>query len=166
MESKNADSAAPYKRSLQDEIDWKIIDQLHAATATFSSTSLELKKMFLVLIGIAIPSLIKLADDQLDLSLFMTVFLLIGIFWFLDSYTYYYQEKLREKMDSHFAEIKRRNQNSIVLPDGKKTEFTIESNRTQSDRLWRSISNNSLRFYHLMAALNIIGFILHQFEVI
>jgi hypothetical protein len=65
-----------YKKSVQDEIDWKIIDQLHSATLNFSSTSLELKKLLIVLIGITVPVLVKLAGDKLDLSLFVTIYLL------------------------------------------------------------------------------------------
>ena len=74
-----------YKRTLEDEIDWKVIDQLHTATVNFSSTSLELKKLFFVMVGIAVPSLIKLAGDKLDLSLFVTLYILTFTFWFIDS---------------------------------------------------------------------------------
>ena len=106
-----------YKKSLEDEIDWKIIDQLHAATLNFSTTSLELKKLFFVLVGIAVPTLIKLAGDELDLSLFVTIYLISSTFWLLDSFTYFYQEKLREKMDKHFMQIRIRNIGTIDVPE-------------------------------------------------
>ncbi|MFZ1784294.1 MAG: hypothetical protein WAU23_03765 [Ferruginibacter sp.] len=128
-----------YKKSLDDEIDWKIIDQLHTATVNFSSTSLELKKMLFILIGIAVPSLIKLAGDKLDKSLFVTIYILTLLFWILDSLTYYYQEKLREKMDKHFSNIKNRNTPSAE----NNPDFTLENSRTSKFRLWRSFFNPS-----------------------
>lgn len=149
-----------YKRSLEDEIDWKVIDQLHTATVNFSNTSLELKKLFFVLLGIAVPSLIKLAGDKLDISLFITLYILTTTFWFLDGFTYFYQEKLREKMDKLFNQIKGRNNQSIIVPDNIKHNFTIEENRTQKDRLCRSATNPSVRFYIVLIVVNSIGLIL------
>jgi hypothetical protein len=150
-----------YKKSLEDEIDWKIIDQLHTATVNFSTTSLELKKLLFVLVGIAVPSLIKLAGDKLDLSLFVTIYILTLTFWFLDSFTYFYQEKLREKMDKHFNELKNRNIEALIITDKKTEEFTLENSRTSSDRIFRSATNPSVRLYMFVIGLNSIAFILY-----
>jgi hypothetical protein len=149
-----------YKKSLEDEIDWKLIDQLHTATVSFYSTSLELKKLFFVLVGIAVPSLIKLSGDKLDISFFITLYILTFTFWFLDSFTYFYQEKLREKMDKHFNLIKSRNKETLIIPSNIIQDFTIEMSRTQKNRLWRSVSNPSVRFYFVLLILNTIGFVL------
>ncbi len=155
-----------YKKTLEDEIDWKIIDQLHTATLNFSTTSLELKKLLFVLIGIAVPSIIKLAGDKLDISLFVTVYLLGLTFWFLDSFTYFYQEKLREKMDKHFSNLKTRNTEVLILTGNINEEFTLENNRTSSDRIKRSITNPSVRLYMFVVGLNTIAFILYLTEII
>lgn len=150
-----------YRKSLEDEIDWKIIDQLHAATLNFSTTSLELKKLFFVLIGIAVPTLLKLAGDRLDLSLFITIYLLSLTFWLLDSFTYFYQEKLREKIDNHFTQIRMRNVETTELPD-----YTLENNRTSSGRIWRSLTNNSIKLYMVSIILNTLPFVLYLTDVI
>lgn len=156
-----------YKRSVEDEIDWKIIDQLHAATVSFSSTSLELKKLLFVLIGIAVPSLVKLAGDKLDYSLFSTIYIFVLTFWFFDSFTYFYQEKLREKMDHLFNQIRERNKNVLVVSaDGNPKEFTLEKTRTNKTRIWRSITNPSMRFYIILLLVNSIGFILFVKDII
>ncbi|HMK17679.1 MAG TPA: hypothetical protein VK492_05770 [Chitinophagaceae bacterium] len=155
-----------YKKSLEDEIDWKIIDQLHTATINFSTASLELKKLFFVLVGIAVPALIKLSGDSLDLSMFITLYILTFTFWFLDSFTYFYQEKLREKMDTHFFEIKKRNSEPVIISDKKTEEYTLEDSRSSKDRLWRSASNNSVRFYFILSIINSIGFILFLLKII
>jgi hypothetical protein len=149
-----------YKRTLEDELDWKVIDQLHTATVNFSTTSLEIKKLFFVLIGIAVPTIIKLSGDKLDFSLFMTLYILTFTFWFLDSFTYFYQEKLREKMNWHFNEIKNRNKESLIVPDGIKQGLVIEINRTNKNRLWRSASNPSVRFYFVLFTINTLGLFL------
>lgn len=112
-----------YKKTLEDEIDWKVIDQLHTATNTFSTASLELKKLYFVLVGVAVPSLIKLASDKLDTSLFVTLYLLTFAFWFLDSFTYFYQEKLREKMDKLFNQIKSRNKEVVIIGEHEVRDF-------------------------------------------
>jgi hypothetical protein len=152
-----------YKKSLEDEIDWKLIDQLHTATSTFSSTSLELKKLFFVLVGIAIPTLVKLAKDKLDFSLFITIYILGFSFWFLDSFTYYYQDKLRDKMDDVFSRIKQRNKDTIIIansPNQNLEEFTIDADRTSETRVSRSIWNSSVKFYLIMIIINSVAIIL------
>lgn len=150
-----------YKRSLEDEIDWKIIDQLHTATLNFSTTSLELKKLLIVLVGIAVPSLIKLAGDKIDTSLFITIYLLSLTFWFLDSFTYFYQEKLREKMDTHFSRIKMRNATILLLRDKEAEDFTLENNRKSKNRIKRSATNLSVRLYMFLIGLNTLAYILY-----
>lgn len=155
-----------YKKTVQDEIDWKIIDQLHSATLNFSSTSLELKKLLFVLIGIAVPSLIKLAGDKVDLSLFVTVYLLSLTFWFLDSLTYYYQEILREKMDKRFSQIKARNVETIISSEKSNDDFTLENNRTDKDRIRRSAFNPSVKLYMFVIGLNTIGLFLHLIDMV
>jgi hypothetical protein len=160
------DNRIEYKKTLDDEIDWKVIDQLHTATLNFSTTSLELKKIFFVLIGIAVPSLIKLSGDKLDISLFVTLYILSFTFWFLDSFTYFYQEKLREKMDKLFNQIKSRHTNNIIVPDSSKQDFTIEKERTKKNRFLRSIFNSSVRLYWILIALNTFALILFLFKII
>ena len=157
-----------YKKSVEDEIDWKIIDQLHSATLNFSTTSLELKKILFILVGIAVPALIKLAGDKLDISLFVTIYLLSLTFWFLDSFTYFYQEKLREKMDKHFKLIKNRNTEAAIVTSAKpeNIDYTLENNRTSSDRIKRSIINPSVRLYMFVTGLNTLALILFLFDLI
>jgi len=79
------------------------INQLHNATMEFNRNSLELKKIYISLY----PAVVTLSyvfmtikdNTGWRLSLFaFTIILTIGV-WFLDSYYYYYQRKLRFMMD-------------------------------------------------------------------
>lgn len=149
-----------YIKTVEDELDWKVIDQLHSATLNFSSTSLELKKLYFVLIGITVPTLIKLANDRLDLSLFITLYILTLTFWSLDSYTFFYQEKLREKMDKHLNNIRKRNNNSKIILTDSNVEFTIETSRKNNNRIWRSLFNFSVRLYLIFFILDTLALIL------
>lgn len=147
-----------YNRTVDDDIDWKVIDQLHAATNNFSKTSLELKKLFFILVGISVPALLKLAGDKLEISFFITFYIYILAFWFLDSFTYFFQDKLREKMNEKFINIKTRHKEDCRIDSDKnKQEFTIENTRNSKNRLWRSIFNTSLSIYWILLFLNSIG---------
>ncbi|MCD0457174.1 hypothetical protein LPB85_17115 [Chryseobacterium sp. LC2016-27] len=154
-----------YEKSLEDEIDWKVIDQLHTATNFFASTSTELKKIFFTLIVIAIPTLIKLSGDKLDRALFISIFVLTFLFWILDSYTYFYQDKLREKMNLLFNDIKNRNKTEN-MPDSNEEEVTIEIDRTSENRLKRSLFNYSMFLYLLVFIINLLATILFYNELI
>ncbi|MDR1802640.1 MAG: hypothetical protein LBQ94_03455 [Treponema sp.] len=146
-----------YKKTLDDEIDWKIIDQLHNSTINFSSATLETKKLLFVLLGIAVPALIKLADDTLDLSLFVTLYIIIAAFWFLDGFAFHYQEKLRMKMDEKFRKIKMRN--NLVIEENE--TFTIDDRKNKKCTILHMIINFSLGIYFVLILLNTIAFILY-----
>lgn len=115
--------------------------------------------MLFVLIGIAVPVLIKLAGDILDLSLFVTLYIIIIAFWFLDGFAFHYQEKLRRKMDDKFNEIVKRNK-----PDVKENKtFTIDNKKTTK---LHSIINTSLSIYLVLILLNTIALFLYLSGII
>lgn len=150
-----------YKKSFEDAVDWVIIDQLHTATSRFSTASIELKKMFIILIGISIPAIIKLTDSKLDESLFVTIYVLTFTFWYLDGFTYFYQENLRAKMDERFEKLKRKNTVSQTEDENSETdEYTLPDDRKKSDRWSRAFLNSSVRIYQIFVILNTIAFVL------
>lgn len=149
-----------YKKTFEDEVDWKIIDQLHNATNRFSSSSLELKKIYFVLLGIVIPIVFKIGKEKFDIALLIAPLVITLFFWFLDSFTYYYQEKLREKMDKHFEKLKVRNRPSVTINENIH-EYTLENDRTSKKRFFRSVINYSSAFYPAIMGLNIILIFCH-----
>lgn len=98
--------------NIEDKIDWKKIDQLHNATINFSKNSLEIKKLLFVVISISTPLIINLCNNQLNVALFISLYIIIFAFWVFDSYTYYYQKKLRFQMDYYFEQVLSRNTNT------------------------------------------------------
>jgi len=81
-----------YKKTFEDEVDWKMIDQLHNATAKFSASSLEFKKLYFTIISISTPIIFKISDEQFSVALLISPLLISLFFWFLDSFAYFYQE--------------------------------------------------------------------------
>ncbi|MEP2237908.1 MAG: hypothetical protein ABJI22_06075 [Maribacter sp.] len=156
-----------YKKSFEDEVDWVIIDQLHSATSRFSTASIELKKMFIILIGISIPAIIKLTGSKLDLSLFVTIYVLTITFWYLDSFTYFYQETLRAKMDERFTKLKTKNTQVDTENENLEIDqYTLPDDRKESNRWLRAFKNSSVRLYQIFFILNTIALLLYITKVI
>lgn len=160
-----------YKKSFEDEVDWVIIDQLHSATSRFSTASIELKKMFIILIGISIPAIIKLTDSKLDLSLFVTIYVLTITFWYLDGFTYFYQETLRAKMDERFTKLKTKNtqvrtENETETGNIEIDQYTLPDDRKESNRWFRAFKNSSVRLYQIFFILNSIALVLFLIGII
>jgi len=156
-----------YKKTFDDEVDWAIIDQLHSATSRFSTASIELKKMYIILIGISIPAIIKLTNSTLDESLFVTIYVLTFTFWYLDGFTYFYQENLRAKMDERFEKLKLKNTiTGTETENSEIDEYTLPDNRKKSDRWFRAFVNSSVRIYQIFFLLNTIAFVLFKKGII
>ena len=154
-------------KNIENEIDWKIIDQLHNATSNFSKNCLEIKKLLFVVIGISTPLIINLCGNKLDKSLFISIYLFIISFWLFDSFSFYYQEKLRANMNDRFKRISERSKDDGSSKDSKDEEFTIQNDRTKNGRILRSLFNLShLLFYGILVLLLTIGFILYGCEII
>lgn len=144
--------------NIEDKIGWKKIDQLHNATINFSKTSLEIKKLLFVVIGISTPLIINLSDNKLDISLFVSLYIILIPFWIFDSYTYYYQKKLRATMDSFFIEIKNRNSDSAN---------DVSKTKSQTEQIRSALFNLShFCFYGVLFILITLVFILYLCDVI
>lgn len=144
-----------FKKTVEDEVDLKLIDQLHNTTLNFSNTSLEIKKFLFILIGIAIPTIIKLSNDQLDISLFVTLYFLVITFWFLDSFTYYYQVNLRLLMNKKFEDVLKRN--NVDEETINNYQLAIDKKRKNKNPFWDALINSSVRIYMFLLVLNSIG---------
>ena len=85
----------------------KEIDQLDSAILQFSRNTLATKKICAsLLVGIA-ALILKLTNNNLDFSIYISSFITLLIFWVIDSNSYYYQRKLRIRISENIAkEIK------------------------------------------------------------
>ncbi|QIY94528.1 hypothetical protein HEP87_11520 [Streptomyces sp. S1D4-11] len=81
-----------------DELDKEQLQQLHNATLKASDACLELKKLcaaILVPVGTILSSF---GDKKPDGALFVAGFSVVFAFWMADSFSYFYQRKLRGAM--------------------------------------------------------------------
>ena len=145
-----APSATPYVKSLQDELDWKLVDQLHGAVAQISGFCFETKKFCVTTQLIVLTFLLNFTGTKLDHSLFVASTAVPLCFWFLDSVAYYYQVELRGMMDAIRRRIQDRNQDSLISAGG--TPF-ISAERTNKSRLNLVVSaafNHSMWLYYIL----------------
>jgi len=148
-----------YKKTLEDEIDWKIIDQLHSATSNFSSASIRMKRIYAMILSLTATILLAIAKDDF-IMYFVGISLVITlVFWFIDSITYYYQESLREKMNVHFNNISLRNN----LPPY--VGYVLEQNRGIHGRKSRSFFNHSHCIYYILFGIFILVFVIVKFFI-
>ncbi|WP_159040795.1 hypothetical protein [Streptomyces sp. XY593] len=81
-----------------DDLDKEQLEQLHAATLKASEACLELKKLCAVILVPVGTVISAFGDKSPGSSLFVAGFLVIFAFWVADSFSYYYQRKLRGAM--------------------------------------------------------------------
>ena len=75
------DEIKPYTRSLDDELDWKLLDQLHDAVSQISGFCFETKKFCVTTEFVVLTLFAKFTHDRLDHSLFVVGIVLPLAFW-------------------------------------------------------------------------------------
>ena len=108
----------------------KEIDQLDAAILQFSKNTLATKKICASLLVGVIALILKITDNSLDLSIYVSSFITILVFWIIDSNSYYYQRKLRIQMTKIVNELKEEQIliNGFGMPLGKSEKASSEYN--------------------------------------
>lgn len=149
--------------SLNDEMDKISIEQLHKAVLQFSSNCFELKKLCVTILVSASVLIATFTGKLLDPSLFVGGGIIIVIFWILDVQSYYYQEKLRDRMRDLANKITARQVQGIIVEG---IGMPLPKERGDSSRLIRSFFNSSMLFYLLLIALDVFLAILFYLQII
>lgn len=150
----------PYTKSLQDELDWKLLDQLHSVVAQISGFCFETKKFCVTTEFVVLAFLAKFTKDSLDHSLFITGLLIALCFWFLDGVAYFYQVKLRGTMGVIRDRLASRSHEPIILDVRVKV---IEDERIDGaigTRIREAFFNHSMWIYYALLLLGAIAWIL------
>ncbi|MDR7089813.1 hypothetical protein [Cellvibrio fibrivorans] len=146
----------PYVKTLQDELDWKLLDQLHGAVAQISNFCFEIKKFCVTTLFVAMTLIIKFTSDKLDLSIFVTGLVIPLCFWFLDATGYFYQVKIRGAMEAIRIRLSSRGEEKIVVA---LSGHVIELSRISAPRHKRILSaafNHSMWLYLLLVAIDLL----------
>lgn len=157
----------PYQKSCTDEIDFKVVDQLHGAVSQISGFCFEIKKICVATLFIVLTLIVKITNNKLDLSIFISSYCMILSFWFLDSVAYYYQIKLRGKMQEKLDGIENRNDNKkLTKHDG------ITNIEKKTKELWPFAKilnagiNHSMWLYLILFLLSLLTHYLYSLKVI
>lgn len=147
-----------YKRTLEDEMDWSLIDQLHNSVLQISSFCFKTKQICLTVTVAVIALLAKFANNELDQSIFVAGYLIPLFFWFLDGVAYFYQVKLRGVMDDLRVKIRERHSEvsfaSIDVIDDSRTHVRF-FNRARD-----AFFNHSMWLYAIMIGINTLTMLL------
>ncbi|MEV5170468.1 hypothetical protein AB0L10_05085 [Streptomyces flaveolus] len=128
-----------------DDLDKEQLNQLHAATLKASEACLELKKLcalILIPVGTIITSF---GDKRPGPSLFVAGLMVIAAFWIADSFSYFYQRKIRGAMAVIWKRRARRCQIGENPPPPVPTSGAVP--------VWRAAFNASMAYYAILGAL-------------
>lgn len=147
-------------KTTEEEIDWKLLDQLHGAVAQISSFCFEVKKFCVTTLFAAITVVLSITSRKLDHSVFIVGLLIPLCFWFLDATGYYYQVKLRGMMEAIRVRLAKRGGNQILSASGLEI---ISTSRTSAPVLRRALAagfNHSMWVYLVLIALDMLAWLL------
>lgn len=144
------------------ELAKKEIDQLHAAVLQFSNCCLEMKKLCSTVLAAIMGIILAITGSKLDIALFIAAFMIIFVFWIVDSQAYYYQVKLRRKMTDIANEIRQNNMSQdFTIPLGDRPEYS-KAFLNQANNIFKAAFNWSQIYYFLIAVLILIAFIIYS----
>ena len=147
--------AKPYTKTLQDELDWKLLDQLSSVVGQISSFCFETKKFCVTTLFVVLTLMVKFTTDKLDTSLFVAALCIPLCFWFLDSTGYFYQVKLRGTMEQIRARLASRDARPLVAADGTGIIAPDRVNVSNYRKVRDCAINHSMWLYAVLVAADL-----------
>jgi hypothetical protein len=144
----------PYAKTFEDELDWKLFDQLHGVVSQISNFCFETKKFCVTTEFVVLTLLAKFTADKLDHSLFITGLVIAFCFWFLDAVGYYYQVKLRGMMEAIRLRLSKRNSQQIIGLGGAAIIASDRTERPVLRRLVDAVFNHSMWLYVFLIGID------------
>lgn len=149
------EETAKYERSLEDELDWSLLAQLHRATLQTGTFCFRTKQIC-VTVEIAVVGLLARSfGHKLDHSVFVAGLLIPLVFWFLDSTGYYYQVKIRIVMDEIRARLLERNTQGVISTGAPKVIEESRSSGSAATRFREAFVNHSMWLYLILAIIDV-----------
>lgn len=148
-------NAKPYTKTLQDELDWKLLDQLSGVVSQISSFCFETKKFCVTTLFVVITLMAKFTAEKLDDAIFIAGLCIPLCFWFLDSTGYFYQVKLRGTMEQIRLRLASRDLKPLVsagagIIDKARVDIPIYRKVNQS------VFNHSMWLYVVLIAADLV----------
>jgi len=146
----------PYVKTLEDELDWNLLNQLYGVVSQVSSFCFEIKKFCVTTEFVVLTLLAKFTKDKVDHSLFVAGFVIPLCFWFLDAIGYYYQVKLRGSMESIRQRIGSRHTQQVYGASGGHVISVERTKRTGVSRVIDAAFNHSMWLYAFMVLIDLV----------
>lgn len=159
--SKVPHAIQPYTKSLDDELDWKLLDQLYGVVSQISNFCFETKKFCVTTEFVVLTLLAKFTTDKLDHSLFVAAFVIPVCFWFLDAVAYYYQVSIRGAMDALRERIKDRNEDCLITTSGIPVIAPERVNKPPWQRIYDAAFNHSMWMYGFLIGADVLVWCLY-----
>jgi hypothetical protein len=148
-------SEKPYTKTLQDELDWKLLDQLYGVVAQISNFCFETKKFCVTTEFVVLALMVKFTKDSLDDSIFVAGLLIPLCFWFLDATGYFYQVKLRGTMETIRERLAVRGHETIVAADGARVIAPERAASALHQRVLSASFNHSMWLYGILVTADL-----------
>lgn len=145
----------PYIKTLHDELDWKLLDQLHGAVAQISNFCFEIKKFCVTTLFVVLTLMIKFTSDKLDHSIFVAGLVIPLCFWFMDATGYFYQVKLRGTMEAIRTRLASRDEQQLVVAPGGQVIEPSRASAPAHKRVLTAGFNHSMWLYVLLVAIDL-----------
>ncbi|WP_186021436.1 hypothetical protein [Burkholderia gladioli] len=155
-----------FDKSLQDELDLKLLDQLAGTVSQISSFCFETKKFCITTEFVVMTLLVKFTENKLDRSIFVSGIAIPFCFWFLDSVAYFYQVRLRGKMAAVQDGMVLRNGGVAAKYDESAVIEKSRINKSRFKLIKSAAINHSMWTYVLLAGIDALTWILFGVGVI
>jgi hypothetical protein len=145
-----------YKRTVEDDLDWSLLNQLHSVVLQIGTFCFRTKQVCLTVL-IAVLGIIRALDgESVQQSFFAAGILIPVVFWFLDSVGYFYQVKLRGIMDGVRDNIQKRHNDTGIV--GINNEIIADERVSRSSllRVIDSLFNHSMWLYPVLIAVSLV----------
>lgn len=150
----------PYTKSLQDELDWKLLDQLYGVVAQISSFCFEIKKFCVTTLFVVMTLMVKFTSDKLDHSIFVAGLLIPICFWFLDATGYFYQVKLRGAMESIRQRLASQDAKPLAAANGAVVIAPSRTSASIRNRIVDAGFNHSMWLYVILVLIDVVIWLL------
>ena len=150
------DDLKPYAKTFDDELDWKLLDQLHGVVSQISSFCFETKKFCVTTEFVVLAFLVKFTADKLDHSLFVAGLVIPVCFWFLDAVGYYYQVKVRGAMESIRTRLTTRNSTQLIAAAADRVISRERVDRPALRRASDAFVNHSMWIYAVLVFIDLL----------
>jgi hypothetical protein len=145
----------------QDELDQQSIDQLHAFVVEVSKNCFELKKLCATVVGSSLTLFAAFTSERIGPVLFVGGAVIIFFFWMADAQSFFYQEKIRNRMNNLQEGMVQRSHANLIF-DGVGMPISAKrQGRPVSRRVWHSVFNWSMAFYYGLLLIDGLAFLVY-----